>query len=45
MELPISTFEEGIDDEDDQENDGEELVIPKTEYRMPLAVDHRPPDA
>jgi hypothetical protein len=44
MEPPISMIEEGINDEDDQENDGEELVIPKTAHRTPLPLDHRRPD-
>jgi hypothetical protein len=51
MELPISMPEEKTDDEDDQESDNEELVIPKTAHRTPdgaeesLAVNHLPTNA
>jgi hypothetical protein len=43
MELPISTPEEETADENDQESDGEALVIPKTMHRMPHAVEDRSP--
>jgi hypothetical protein len=51
MESLKSMPEEDTDDEDDQESDGEELVVSKTAHltpraaEEPLAVDHLAPDA